>query len=294
MDALKNGRPFVEGAVDEYLTTFAENLERFRITLDNSKEQDEQIADSIQEFAPFKNEFVHVALAIAQYASTNDMLKKLHRFFEQLLPYVDRPEEMNPHHSWGFDNFKFIVHELYLYTIAILIRYERFEFADRLLATPYYLSANASRGRDATTGFSAFRSYMESFTQRDRRLRRLSSRADLLKQRAESAGFDFKWLMQADFVLYLRGSMDEDYYARWWPETLVYATHAYGPMEVFARSRSASYFQEANKLLGRVSADDFKAHILKLHGDRQEVPAWQFERISPTVLSGADKIATIQ
>lgn len=293
IDALKNGRPFVEGAVDEYLTTFAENLERFRITLDGSKDADEQVVDSIEEFKPYKNEFVQVMLAIAQYAANNDMQKKLHRFFEQLLPYLDRLENMSSHGSWDFDNFKFIVHELYLYAIAILIRYERFEFADRLLSTPYYVSANANRGKDSTNSFSEFRDYMESFQGRSKRLGRLSSRADLLKQRAESSGFDFKWIMQADFVLYLRGSLTNDYYTRWWPETLVFATRSYGPLEIFARSRSTSYYAQVSKMLGGVSSDDLKAHIMKLQSDRNEVPHWQFERISPGVLAGIDKLASI-
>ncbi|RPE81120.1 SEFIR domain-containing protein [Vulcaniibacterium tengchongense] len=292
LDALKNGRPFVEGAVDEYLTTFAENMERFRITLDNSKEADEQVADSIDEFTPYKNEFVQVMLAIAQYAANDDMQKKLHRFFEQLLPYLDRPENMSSQHSWDFDNFKFIVHELYLYAIAILIRYERFAFSDRLLATPYYVSSNANRGRDATATFSEFREYMESFQGRDKKLGRLSSRADLLKQRADSSGFDFKWLLQADFVLYLRATLNDDYYVRWWPETLVYATRSYGPMEIFARSRSASYYREVSKILGGVSAEDLKAHVKELQTDQQELPKWQFERIAPGVLTGIDKLAS--
>lgn len=293
LDALKNGRPYVEGAVDEYLTAFAENLERFRIVIDDSKDADEQVADSVEAFTPYKNEFVQVMLAIAQYAENDEMQKKLHRFFEQLLPYLDRPEGISSHGSWDFDNFKFIVHELYLHAIAILIRYERFSFADRLLATPYYVSSNASRGRDPTANFSDFRDHMESFQARNKKLGRLSSRADLLKKRAESSGFDFKWLLQADFVLYLRATLNDDFYVQWWPETLIYATHAYGPMEIFARSCSASYYREVSKVLGGVTAGYLKEHVTKLQGDRHGLPKWQFERIAPGVLIGVDKLASL-
>lgn len=293
LDALKNGKPFAEGAVDEYLTTFAENLEHFRIKLDDTRDPDDQIVGSIEEFTPYKSEFVQMATSIAQYAANADMAKKLHRFFEQLLPYLDRPEGMNSHHAWAFDNFKFIVHELYLYLIAILIRYERFDFANQLLSTPYYVSTNASRGRNATITFDGFHDFLESFRPRDRKLKRLSSRADLLKQRAESMGFDFKWLMQADFLLYLRATLDDDYYVHWWPETLVYGTHAYGPMEIFARSHSASYYRNVSKMLGNISAEDLKARIAELGKSRQEIPQWGYERISPSVLAGVDKLANI-
>jgi hypothetical protein len=293
LDALKNSKPFVEGAVDEYLTTFANNLEKFRMTLDESADLDDQVIASINEFTPYKNEFVQVVQSIAQYASTDDMQKKLHRFFEQLIPYLDAPEQATSYHPFGSDNFKFIVHELFMHTIATLIRYERFSFVNTLIAIPYYVSTNASRGRDATTSFTVFRPYAESFKLRDKKLGRLSSRADMLKQRAEAAGFDFRSLMQAEFVLWLRATMIDDYYVRWWPETLVYSTHAYGPMEIFARSQSASYFQSISIVLGGVSVEKLREHLVKLKNDRNDVPSWQFERISPSVLAGADKLATI-
>lgn len=292
MDALRNGRPFVEGPVDEYLMTFAENLEKFRITFNDASDIDEQVAASIEEFTPYKLEFVQIAMAIAQYAATDDIQKKLHRFFEQLIPYLHRPGSMSSYHTWSSDNFKFIVHELFLYTIAVLIRYERFDLADRLISTPYYVAGSDDRA-DATRDFTALRSFMESFEPRNKRLRRLSSRADLLKQRSESSGFDFKWLMQADFILYFRAALMSDYYANWWPETLVYSTNAYGPMEVFARAISRAYYEQARRLLGGPSGEEFKAHIEELKKNNQRIPCWQFGRIAPEVLSGADKIATI-
>ena len=293
IDALKNGKPFAEGAVDEYLTLFSENLERFRVVLDDSKDKDEQIADNIEAFAPYKNEFAQVILAVAQYASSDDIGRKLHRFFEQLLPYMHYQEKTGSHHSWSFDNFRFIIHELYLYAIAILIRFERFLFTDKLLATPYFVSTNSFRGRDAAGTFSDFREHMESFEKRSRKMRLLSSRACLLKQRAESAGFDFVWLMQADFVLYLRDSLQHNGYVGWWPETLVYASHPYGPMEVFARSRSASYYEAMSKLLGGTSAEDLRDHIQKLEANHNMVPRWQHRSIALSVMTGIDRLASI-
>lgn len=289
IDALKNGRPFVEGAVDEYLMTFAANLEKLRIAYDETKDIDDQVVAGIEEFAPYKNDFVQVTLAIAQYAPTDDMQKKLHRFFEQILPYLDRPEQV----SYEFDNFRFIIHELYLHVIAVLIRYERFELADRLIGTPYYISTAARYGGDVVGDFSVFRKYMESFSARDNKLRKLSSRALLLKQRAESSGFDLKWLMLADFVLYLRGTIANNHGIIWWPETLLYAIPAYGPMEIFARSQSASYYQQVSRLLGGISAEILKAHIASLQRNVEYLPRWGVNRLSPAVLAGIDKLASV-
>lgn len=46
----------------------------------------------------------------------------LHRFFEGLLPYLDRPEHVTSWSESDFDNFRFLVHELFLYAIAILLK----------------------------------------------------------------------------------------------------------------------------------------------------------------------------
>lgn len=292
VDALKNGRSYAEGAVDEYLTVFAENLERFRIVFDESEDIADQIADSIEQFTPYKNEFVQLMSAAAQYAASEDMQKRLHRFFEHLLPYFTPPKGTNSYHLWDFDNFKFIVHELYLHALAILIRHERFDFVNRLVSTPYYLHSHARTGGEAVATFAEFQAHMESFENRSRKLRRTSTRADLLKERAEKSGFDFQSLMQADFILYLRGSMGEDYRSQWWPETLLYASPAYGPMEVFARSRSKSYYGNVSKLLGGIAADDLKAFIANLISTPDNLPRWRYDRLQVGVLSGMDKLSS--
>ena len=58
---------------------------------------------------------------------------QLHRFFERLIPYLGRPEEVMSYSEWDFDNFKFIIEELFLYCIACLIKYECYEAVSYLL-----------------------------------------------------------------------------------------------------------------------------------------------------------------
>src|SRR5690606_31798055 len=124
------------------------NLERFRITLDGVTENfDEPVADSIEQFTPYRNEFIQVVIATSQYLPTREATQKLHRFFEKIHPYMDRPETLNQWNRFQFDNFKFIVHELYLYTIAILIKDEHFGLAAELISTPYYVSWHGESGK---------------------------------------------------------------------------------------------------------------------------------------------------
>lgn len=295
IDALKNGKSYIDGAVDDYLQKFALSLEGYRIdfTAHGGLGPDEIIAKNIAELEPYKAEFEQLIMSIARYAPTANAQKNLHRFFEALAPYLDRPEQVTRYHDYCFDNFRFFIHEIFLYTIAIFLQQERFTLVEQLLGTPYYVSSRADRGEDVTTTFSVFRQSMPSSDIRNTRLGRVSTRADMLMERAKKSGFNFNWLMQADFILYVRASLGGSPCERWWPETLVYAVQARNPMEVFARSKSSSYYEQLRGLFGGLTAQELKAHIAKLEENHDLNPKWGFFRISPSILAGVSQLASI-
>jgi hypothetical protein len=96
--------------------------------------------------------------------------------------------------------------------------------------------------------------------------------------------------MQADFVLYLRACFHSGLHI-WWPDTLVYASRQSGPFEIFARSRSASYFARAQIVLGIGSKDELQTLVEGLQKSGN-VPRWQFSSFSPAHLLGLAEIAT--
>jgi hypothetical protein len=113
VDALKNHKTYASGAFDEYCTVFAANLERFRI-LDQEGEFDDAVIKNIEEFKPFRNEAIQLFITIAQYSQSEVIIQRLHRFFESLIPYMNRPPNITQCKEWDFDNYKFVVHELFL------------------------------------------------------------------------------------------------------------------------------------------------------------------------------------
>lgn len=205
LDAIKNNRAYATGALDEYLNMFYENLERFRIEK-SDEEFDDAVVKNIKTFLPYRNEAIQLFIGISQYAPTEENIQKLHRFFERLISYMHRPEHLSQWGEWDFNNFIFIVHELFLYAVAVLIKHERFEQASYLLEQRYYLPGNSDYGRDAMVSFIVFGKYMYSLEHRNKRLglRRLSVRAYLLKERSSGVGVEFRHLLQADFVLFIR------------------------------------------------------------------------------------------
>lgn len=294
VDAIKNHKAHATGSFDEYCTVFAENLERFRISKPDG-EFDDAVIKSVKEFLPFRNEIIQLFIAIAQYAPEEQFIQRLHRFFESMIPYMSRSQSISQWSEWDFDNYKFIVHELFLYALAVLLKHDRIEQANYLLQQQYYLPGNSDYGRDVMVSFIVFREYMRSFEHRNERLglRRLSLRAELLKERCTGTGIDFRYLLQADFVAFMRAEVEaQDDYNEWWPETLVYLGHFNSPFEIFARSVSKSYFNKSKVLLSIDAPKDLEPLLKSYQDGSRKLPRWEFKRFSPASLLGYEHLAT--
>lgn len=292
VDAIRNSKTYASGALDDYLNTFAENLERFRIEKSEGK-LDDAVVKSIEEFLPYRNEAVQLFVALSQYAANDETIRKIHRFFESLVPYMYRPENARQWSDWDSDNFIFIVHELFLYAVAVLIKHERFDHANFLMEQKYYIPGASDYGRDKMVSFIVFSKYMYSLDERNNRLvsRRLSLRADLLKERCSGTGVEFRHLMQADFVLYLRSEVENDSHP-WGPETLLYLGHANSAFEIFARAVSKKYFDRVKCLLAIDSPADLEEVINAYKEGKKILPRWGLlNSFSPLALMGYDQLA---
>lgn len=294
LDAIRNNREHAVPAAVEYFETLTIELEKIRIDGDVDP-YDDAVVRSIESFLPYRNEVIELFLSLALYRDTLETRGIVRRFFEQLIPYLERPPDAKSWRDWNFDNFRFVVHELFLYAVASLVRYERFESAAYLISNEYYIPGRADYGRGTMSSVEVFRQHMKSLEYRNERLqlRRLSVRADLLEQRCKGIGIEFRHLMQADFVIFLRGQLAGSNAGwSWWPETLLYSTRHSEPFEVFARSRSARHFEQAKVLLGIETKEALRVLLETYATGTRQVPRWQFESFVPAQLLGFNDIAT--
>ncbi|KAA0132086.1 TIR domain-containing protein [Gimesia chilikensis] len=290
-DALKNDKSYKYGALNEYLDTFSTNLERFRIE-QHEGEYDEALIENIKSFLPHRNEYIQLLSIIAQYSPNPEAIQLVHKFFEGLIRYYYPPKD-GPGGGLvcRFDNFKFIVHELFLYTIAILVEHELFNLANLLLEEFYFVRDPRRSNADSLSHYSVIRKNLESLEYRKHRLKlnRISVHADLLKERCVGTGVDFNSIMQADFLLYIKT------FARysWWPETLVYASDHYGPFEIFARATSRRYFDKMKCLLGVESAAELSEQITKFLNEGGRFPNIRHTFPDPEALLGIERLASL-
>jgi hypothetical protein len=296
LDAVRNNRSHRGGAVGEYFERLATSFESLRIPATTDVEFDDLVIASIDQFLPYRNESIEIFLALGQHGPQPADMRSVHRFFEQIYPYMQRPTNVQSYREWDFDNYKFIVHELFLYAVAALLKYERFEPAAALATQPYYVSSSEDSEGGAVL-FPAFRQYLRSLEHRNKRLtlRRLSLRSDLLKSRAAISGLSFRHLMQADFILYVRDCLDSlrepDRRQRWWPETLLYAEDGRSPFEIFARAQSKEYFDTMKCLLGVTSKEELETFFQALNDQRLRLPVWEYQSFTPATLMGWSHLA---
>ena len=248
---------------------------------------------------PFRNEAIGIFLAIAQYrGDTPEAIQQLHRFLESLIPYMEKPEHVTSWNDWDFDNFKFILHELFLYTVACLLKYECFDSVSYLLRQHYYIEGNLDCGKNVMVPFPIFGKYMKSLEYRNKRLelRRLSLRAELLIQRTKTSGITDRQLMQTDLVLFIRDAFDSikrGMRQSWSPVTLVYAEDYSGPFEIFARAQSKEYFDRLKCLFDINQKEELAPLFEAFREDKLKVPRWEFSSFEPAVLLGLEKLATL-
>lgn len=278
----------------EYFERLVDQFELLR--LDPSADPfDEAVVTSIEVFLPSRDEVVDVVHALALYDRTAEMAGVLHSLFERLIPYLHRPEGGSAWREWDFDNYRFVVHELFLHTLGVLIRHRRYDAADHLLRYDYFVRNHATHGNNVMVPYVALREYMPSLEARNKRLelRRLSLRSDLLNERCAHARIQFRELMQADFLLYVRDLVARPgNYSDWWPETLLYASHQYGPFELFARGQSQREFERIKALLGVESKEELSSMVERTRSPEFRGPRWQHRGFSVEHLLGHKELAT--
>jgi hypothetical protein len=295
--AMREGRPMWQGSLKDYFDVLSGDLERFRVS-GQVQDFDEFVVRSIDEFLPLRNEAIDVFNALAKYCPTEQSWELLHSLFEKLLPYTVVPEEVTSWNEQDFDNFKFIIHELFLYAIAALIRELQYAGVRYLLNQPFYFAANARRGGDAMVSFVVFWNYLRSLDRRNERLqmRRLSVHADLLEARARQSGFRFQEIMQADLILFIRDCLDCLRFGRgqvWWPVTLLYADRQHGPFEVFARGQSRRNFAQFRQVLDIQTKKELAVVDQAFRERKLRIPSWQHTFFDPMTLIGFDKLGTL-
>ena len=287
--ALRDGRSGADGVVDDYFETLSENLSRFDLDPDDGRPTQQAVVERAEQLRPVRNEALAVVQALVRYRPEPEGWEPVYEFFQRslrLFELVQLPGKSTIN-GWARDHFRLFVPELFLYTATALLRRKRFDALNFLLSEELQLES-VYRGSGLVPfykiqqGSDALKRY-----QQDENAHWVSPEGAWLRNRSEDSPFSFVDVMQADLVLALRSRGDE-YFGSWWPNTLAYAERRTAPFELFARAKSADFFERLKPVLGVGSADELRAHAATFGSDGR-----LFEyRVDLPDLIGSKQLAT--
>ncbi len=291
IEAIEEGKGNSSGYVADYLESLSDGLEEFRIKKYEGA-FDDAVIESIESFMPYRAEFINLISVMTKYSVVDNCANILHKFFEELIPYLCSPKNMNGYSETAFDNFRFIIHELFLYTVAILLKAEKFEIIEDFLSKGYYVKRNIQGKTNLKMSYIVFFNFVESL--RTKNNRQKHKQACLLKDRTEGSGIDFQYLMQVDFMLFMRREMLANEWSDFWgPITLLYETWPLeSAFEIFVRAESVKYFDKIKGLIGIEHKNDidrvFDAYVA---GTRRVIDVGR-SPINIKALMGFENLAT--
>jgi hypothetical protein len=239
-NALINDRRSASGLISDYLDTFVSSLEDLRLSGGSNLGFDDKVVESIEKMLPLRDDFVDFIFTIFKYQERVD-LEQLQNFFEKLIPFNNRPENVQSYTEIDFDNYRFFSYELFLYLFSILIKLKKYDALAYFINSQYFYR-HPDSSELIYNGIEIFNHYLPSLDEiRNTRLklRRVSVTADLIKSRATRKDIDFKDVIQADLVAFYITDLRGGHFG-WFPRTSVYSAWWGTGVELFDRRFSPS------------------------------------------------------
>jgi hypothetical protein len=265
--AILTDRSTVPGLIAEYASSYSSSLEDYRIRDQITSDFDEKVLSNITSFIPYRDEFIDFVVLVASHRDDVRAYQEIHEFFQGLLTYLHPPKGVTSWQDAQFDNYRFLLFELFIYTFATLVKKRRFQEANLLLEQGYFDEHQAAYGQGALRKYPIFDQYpvsLEEYRKRRLGLRWYSVTGQLLKERASNPDISFDDLVETDFILFLRGVLNSqgetwghDY---WQPRTAPHAEYR-GMFPLFAKASAGRVFEQLRILLGVKSKDDMQEKI---------------------------------
>ncbi|ODG94072.1 hypothetical protein BED47_00680 [Gottfriedia luciferensis] len=233
----------------EFIDAFVESLEQFKIRVEEINDEiDEIILSRIDSMTPFRDSFIKVLKLLIEAEKLD--VDFIVEFYEKVYPFTSNSES-GTYNILQFDHYKFFIHELFLYTVATLVKYKEYDILSDVLNSDFNdLSYIAS---DKPLSYFSFRLHLQSLEIRKERLNstRISIQSDILKHRAK----DFTEIFNADMLLYYLSKLNDRMDSRWgwFPITYIYQNQAKS-FKIISKLKSKRHFEAVKGLFGQNSA----------------------------------------
>jgi len=208
---------------------------------------------------PLRDDFIDFTFALFKYRNPVD-LDQIRDFFEKLLAFGFRPEQVQSWTEVDWDNFKFFNYELMLNFVTILLQMRKYEEVGFFVQGQYFYRNSTNDLKQV--GIEMFNRPVRSLDEfRNNRLglQRVNLTADLIKARATRKDVSFGNIRETDLILHYVTALVGGRFG-WFPRTSAYGGRG-SAIEMFDRLVSRRHFERVKVVFGVDTVDELKTAI---------------------------------
>ena len=245
---------------NDFAEEFIANLEELRLTYSHDLKDTwcDVIKQNIDSAKLHRDVFVDTIWVAAISSVASNIVPLVIDLFEKVLSLTERPEGIGSSYEVSQDNYKFLVYEMFLYTVASLIKSKNYTSVKQLI-THQYVAATTYGGdymvSHRFTSFNQFSKSLEEVCSQQGNSRRLSVMADLLHNRATRKDIRYSDLYQAEAVLCLAAGGRV-----WYPRSMIYS-RGIGKLELFLRAETVEGFKPLAEMLSMKSPKELVVRL---------------------------------
>ena len=290
----------INSLIKEFLDDFFADLKGYSADIGSIRRDviafGKAIHDNIISYTPLRNDYIAFLDKVLKSEIEFD-IEIFIKFFEKL-PLLKSPQDDRS--SWNseeFCNFKFFIHEIFLYTIAIGLKNENYKFVEEILYSGYFFQEKYNC-KNEPDRFDKLYSYVEIFDQYYKQTYSknfYSPMADLIIKRLPE-NVDLDELINADYLSHYIAILDN---LRWFPITYIYRTRDNGKFELFNRLISQRHFEKVKVLFNVNTVKELQEKLTAIQVIDKNPNgigySQSFDRVAPIyTLIEIEKIGTIR
>lgn len=256
------------GHLNDYLDSFYETLEDFKLPKNidpNNPPIDEVVLEKFEKLRLLRDEFIDFLLTYIKYADVDKEL--LFTFFETAYNKINY-ELTDSYYDFN-NHLQLFFNELFIYTVSILIKYEKFEVASYLINSNYAIEKEHRPIEYEGIGWNFNKHNRIIDEHRKQRLNsnQISISSDLIKERATNKTITFANLLETDTLLhYITALNSGNTREIWFPRLSIYGRSFNGSI-IIQKMQSKRFFEKVKVLFKVDSKDDLFKKIDSLNKD---------------------------
>ncbi|WP_343539640.1 toll/interleukin-1 receptor domain-containing protein [Sphingobacterium thalpophilum] len=251
----------------DFFDAFAIDLSQFSITdkYNNWVEFGKNLVENITKELPLRDDYIEFISKLTIYENEFD-IDILINFLEDITSLLGPAENVSQWNSNDFSVYKFIVHEIWLYTIAVFLKRENYKFLEILLFSSYF-SKERHKSKEAQS-YSLFHHYLENeikyYLKESTGTDHISPQAYLLLSRIPERVKTIE-LLNADLLCYYVSLISNSH---WFPITYIYRRDRSENFPLFNKLVSKRHIDKVYRVFGQDNKDSLKDVLLKVSETR--------------------------